>query len=88
MPTATTSRNILIALSLSLTLTIILAIVYPFYPIIAAILSSLSGSSDGTGGIGAVAGGLGESFSWAVLLLAPVLFLIIFALLQRRRVRS
>ncbi|MFN2515229.1 MAG: hypothetical protein ABR556_03350 [Pyrinomonadaceae bacterium] len=73
---------------LSLILTFVFAIVYAFYPILAAIIASLSSSPDGTGGIGAVAGGLGESFLWTILLLEPALFLIIIILLERRRVRS
>jgi hypothetical protein len=32
-----------------------------------------------------VAGGLSESFLWAALIAEPVIFLIIFALLERRR---
>ncbi len=87
MSLPTTLRNILLALSLSTVLTFLVAIVYAFYPVISAMTSGLvSGHAGaGSGGIGAVAGGLGESFMWAVLLAEPVIFLIIFALLQRRR---
>ena len=88
MPSTPTSKNILIALLLSLTLIFLLAVVYVFYPIIAAILGSLASHQDGTGGIGVVAGGLGESLLWAVLLLEPILFLIVLIFLQRRRLRS
>ncbi len=88
MPSTPTSRNILIALLLSLTLTFVLAAAYVFYPIIAAALVSLSSHGGGTGGIGVVAGGLSESFLWAALLLEPVLFLIVFVFLERSRLRS
>ena len=82
------ARNILLALLLSLVAGLFPAVIYAFYPLIAATVSNLAGSrgAAGSGGIGAVAGGVGESFLWAVLVAAPVLFLIIFALLQRRRV--
>ncbi len=84
-----TSRNIFIALPLSLVASFLLAVVYAFYPLISAIISNqLSRVGAGSGGIGAVAGGVGESFLWALLLAEPVVFLIIFALLQRRRVLS
>lgn len=53
----------------------------------AASLASLPGHREGSRGIGAVAGGFGSSL-WAFLLVEPALFLIIFALLQRSRVRS
>jgi Zn-dependent protease with chaperone function len=87
MSSTSRARDGLTALLLSLTLTLILAVVYALYPVAAAIFTSVLSRRDG-GGIGAVAGGLGESFLWALLLLEPALFLIIFAWLRRRRVRS
>ena len=81
-----TSRNVLIALPLSLALTVILAVVYAVYPIIAKAVAGFSEGAAGTGGVGAVAGGVGESFLWAALWLEPVLFLFIFTLLMRGRV--
>lgn len=87
MSSTTTSRNIFLSLLLSIILTFILAIIYAFSPI-SAILASLLSRRDGTGGIGAVAGGLSESFLLVLLVAGPVLFLIIFSLLQRRHVKS
>ena len=83
-----TARNVLSALVLSLTLSFLAAVVYAFYPILAAALAGLLRSGDGTGGIGAVAGGVGASVLLVFLLAEPVLFLIIFALLRRRRAMS
>ena len=58
---------------------------YLFYPLISVLLSNASGSSE-TGGIGAVAGGV-SSFLWSALfIIEPILFLTIFAVLQRRSV--
>ena len=85
MASARTTRNVLIALSLSLTLSLISAIAYAFYPVIAVAFET-SWSGGGPDGIGAVAGGLVESFIWMALLLWPALFLVIFVLLQRRGV--
>jgi hypothetical protein len=80
-------RNICFALLLSLVASLLAAIAYAFYPLISAVLASLWGglAGAGGGGAGAVAGGAGESFLLAMLLAEPVFFLIIFALLQRRR---
>ena len=90
MSTPSTSRNILLALLLSLAATFLLAIIYAFYPLISAMVSGLFSSRAGAGGggIGAVAGGGGESLLRAVLVIEPVLFLITFALLRRRRALS
>ena len=90
MSTPTTSRNIFLALLLSLAATFLLAIVYVFYPLISAVVSGLfsNRSGAGSGGIGAVAGGVGESFLWSALLIEPVAFLLTFALLRRRRALS
>jgi len=78
-----TARNILLALLLSFTLTFVVAIVYTFYPLISVLLSNASSSSE-TGGIGAVAGGGSSFFLSALLIVEPILFLTIFALLQRK----
>ncbi len=90
MSTPSTSRNIISALLLSLVLTFLLAVIYVFYPLISLMVSGLfsNRAGAGSGGIGAVAGGFGESLLWAALVFEPVVFLIIFALLQRRRVLS
>jgi len=77
-----TTRNILLALLLSFTLTFVVAIAYAFYPRISVLLSNaLSGSE--TAGIGAVAGGMSSFFLSMLLIVEPILFLTIFALLQR-----
>ena len=90
MSTPSTLRNIFSALLLSLVTTFVLAVFYAFHPLISTIVSSLfsSHAGAGSGGIGAVAGSVGESFLWAVLIAEPVVLLIIFAVLQRRRVLS
>lgn len=85
---AITVRNIFLALFLSLGLTFVLAVLYTFYPLIAASLSlvwtSTVSSGPQTHGIGAVAGGVTTSFMNVMVIVALVLFLIIFALLQKR----
>jgi hypothetical protein len=85
---AITFRNIFLALFLSLGLTLVSGVLYAFYPLMSASLGSLWGAifSTGpqTGGIGAVAGGVSESFLKVLLILALVLFLIIFPVLQKR----
>ena len=78
-----TTRNILLALLLSFTLTFVVLIVFMVYPLISVMLSEASIRSE-TGGIGAVAGGVSSFFLFALLIAEPILFLIIFALLQRR----
>ena len=90
MSASSTSRDIISALSLSLVASLLLAVLYAFYPLISAMIPSLFSSRGGagSGGIGAVAGGVGESFLWAVLIVEPVIFLIIFALLRRGRALS
>lgn len=80
---AMTKRNILLALLLSFPLTFFVVVVYTFYPLISVLLSNASSGSE-TGGIGAVAGGVSSLFFYALLIVEPILFLTIFALLQRR----
>jgi hypothetical protein len=83
-----TVRNIFLALFLSLGLTFVSAVLYTFYPLIAAsigmVWKSILSSGPNTGGIGAVAGGVSGSFLNVVLIVAFVLFLIILAILQKR----
>ena len=90
MSTATTGRNFSLALLLSITLTFVVAIAYALYPFVSAITSGLLSNrgGTGTGGIGAVAGGVSESFLLIVLLAEPILFFIVFVYLERRRTRS
>ena len=78
-----TTRNILLSLLLSFTLTFVVVLILVFYPFISVWLSNASSGSE-TGGIGAVAGGVSSFFFFALLILEPILFLTIFALLQRR----
>jgi len=77
------TRNILLALLLSFALSFVVAILYVFYPVIALLLSSASNSAE-TRGIGAVAGGVSSFFLSMLLIVEPILFLSIFALLQRK----
>jgi hypothetical protein len=67
-----TGRNVLLALVLSLILSIIGTGIYIIYPLIMAILRNDEGV-----GIGATGGGLKAFF-----IIEPILFIIIFALLQ------
>jgi hypothetical protein len=89
---AKSGRNILLALFLSLFLTLVFAAFYTFYPVISLILGSLwngiASSQPDSNGIAAVAGGVSESFLAVLVVLAPILFCIIFALLQKRTVKN
>ena len=80
-------KNILRALLLSLSLTLVIAVFYTFAPVIAAIVSLLwkgiSSRGPEANGVVAVAGGFSESFFMAFILVAPILFLITFALLHK-----
>jgi hypothetical protein len=82
---ATTRTNIFLALLLSLILSVLFLVLYALYPLVPAIMTSLLRSPD-TGGIAAVAGGASDSLL-KVLLIEPIVFLIVFTLLQRRRAR-
>jgi uncharacterized membrane protein YhaH (DUF805 family) len=85
MPTGRTIRNAFLAVFLSLPLTILCAVLYIFYPVILAAVSELFRNRDsGVGGIAIVVGGTSESLLFVLLLVEPLLFLLIFALLQRR----
>ena len=90
MDAPSTLRDIFSALLLSLVMTCLLAIIYAFYPLISAVVSGLFSGRAGaeSSGVGAVAGGVGESLLWSVLIVEPVLFLIIFAWFRRRHVPS
>ena len=80
---ATTGSNALMAAMLSLTLTVMLAVLYVFYPLILALFSTFLNSS-GSGGVVIVAGGMSGWFFKILFPLALILFVIIFGLLQRR----
>ena len=83
---ATTQRNVFLALFLSLMLTLGLVVLYALYPLVTALLSSMARNPD-TGGIAAVAGGVSVSFL-KIVFIELILFLVIFVLLQKRRVRG
>ncbi len=74
-----TSRNVLLALLLSLILTFVVAVIYIFYPLLIVMIGNREGS-----GIGAVGG----SLSVFLFIIEPVLFIIIFAILQWRSRKS
>jgi hypothetical protein len=82
------TKNIFLALLLSLPVTLVLTIFYVFYPVISAILGILwrqtFSSSAESNGVFAVAGGVSSSFLTVFLVVASILFLIIFLLLQKR----
>jgi uncharacterized BrkB/YihY/UPF0761 family membrane protein len=84
MPSGRTLRNIFLAFFLSLTLTFVLAFLYIFYPVIWKVSSQLLNSHEG---IGSFAFGVSISryLLFVFLLLESLLFLLIFALLKRRR---
>ena len=80
---AKTVRNVLMAGVLSLTLTLVFAVLYVFYPLISVLLSAWWNSS-GSGGIGSATGFVSGSFFKILFPIALILFLIIFGLLQRK----
>ena len=73
-------------------LTLVFAALYTFYPLISLILSSLwnriVSSQPDSNGIAAVAGGVSESFLVVLVVVALILFCIIFSLLQKRTVKN
>ncbi len=73
-------RNILVALLLSLILSFIVVIIYAFYPLISVMLSNQEGS-----GIGAISS---VQIMKGLLIVEPLLFIVIFALLQWRSRKS
>ncbi len=81
------ARNIIAALLLSVTLTVLLAFVYTFYPLMASLLSSTSGSAE-SAGMGAVAGGVSLRFLTALVIVEPLLFLAFLTILKRRSARA
>jgi len=80
---AKTVRNVLIAGVLSLTLTLVFAVLYVFYPLISVLLSAWWNSS-GAMGTGSASGFVSGSFFKILFPIALILFLIIFGLLQRK----
>ena len=88
---AKTGRNILLALLLSLSLTPLLGAFYTFYPLISLILiglwNRLASSQPESSGIAVIAGGVSEPSLMVLMAVATILFIIIFALLQKRTVK-
>ena len=79
-------RNIVLALALSVMLTLALALLYIFWSTDSGVYWMLHESS-GTGGISAVAGGVSNNFLMGMLVLELFLFLIILGLLQTKHAR-
>lgn len=86
-----TSRNLISAIFISLHLSVILVLLYVFFPLLfllfRAILGSVFFHDAETNGIAAVAGGVSE---WVVkiLIVTPILFALVFMLLQKRSRRG
>jgi hypothetical protein len=82
----------MLALLLSLSLTLVVAAFYTFYPVILLILISLwnriASSQPDSNGIAAVAGGVSESFLKVLIVVGLIVFSIIFRLLQKRTAKS
>ena len=91
-----TSRNVISAIFISIHLSVILVLLYVFFPVLSFLLGAVlrrmfSHGPHGpeSNGIAAVAGGVSDWFL-ALLIVAPIVFIFIFLLLQkgsrRRRV--
>ena len=78
---ATAMRKTLLALFLSFVVTSALGAVYAFYPLIAMWFGHMSGGPE-TGGVAAVAGGVQST---ALLIVWPIVFVVLFLLLHRKR---
>jgi hypothetical protein len=85
MPSST-GKNLILSLLLSLVLTALAAFTYSFYSPPFSFVISTSGDSE-IGGMSAVAGGVSQWFL-LLLLIAPVLFIVIFLLLQKRSAKG
>jgi len=79
-----TGKNVILSLLLSLTLTVIGAFLYYFYPILAVLVANAFDDSH-TGFV--VAGG-GSGSLLPLLLIASALFIVIFLLLQKRSAKG
>lgn len=86
-----TSRNLISAIFISVHLSVILVLLYVFFPlpflIVGVILRGTFSHGPETNGITVVVGGVSE---WVVkmLIVAPVLFVLVFMLLQKRSRRN
>jgi hypothetical protein len=81
-----TRKNLVLSLSLSFVLTVIATFVYSLYSSPFSFVISTSGDSE-MGGMSAVAGGVSQWFL-LLLLIAPVLFIVIFLMLQKRSAKG
>ena len=80
-----TGKNVILSLLLSLTLTVISAFLYYFYPLLTALVANAFSSHTDVGFV--VAGG-GSGSLLPLLLIASALFIIIFLLLQKRSAKE
>ncbi|HVQ38710.1 MAG TPA: hypothetical protein VMS31_14325 [Pyrinomonadaceae bacterium] len=82
-----TSRNLLSAVFISVHLSVFLVLVYVFFPILSLIVSgffrAFFSSGPQTGGVAMVGGGA-SNLLLKILIVEPILFLLVFVLLQRR----
>ena len=82
-----TIRRTLAALLVSVVITLVLACIYLFYPLVSALLSQTSGGPE-TGGIAAVVGGGKLPGFWWLLLTEMIVFVGAFGLLNRKRTKK
>ena len=80
-----TGKNVILSLLLSLTLTVIGAFLYYFYPLLSALVVNAFSSQTDVGIVVAV-GGIGSLPP--LLLIASALFIVIFLLLQKRSAKG
>lgn len=78
---AMTILKLLLALLLSLIATLVISTVYAFSPLIVVLLKHMWGTSDSSG-VATVSGGIQ---SRAFILIEPIIFVIIFLLLNRKQ---
>jgi hypothetical protein len=78
-----TIRRTLAALLVSVVITLVLACIYLFYPLVSALLSQTSGPE--TGGIAAVVGGSSLPGLVWLLLTETIVFVVTFGLLNRKK---
>ena len=81
------TKDFLLALFLSLIITFVLICLYVFYPLISMLVRQMSRGPE-TGGIAAVGGGISSTGFTALLLVEPIVFVVILALLNRKRTKE
>ena len=77
----TLTKKLLIALPLSIVITFALSIAYAFYPLVTTLLRTISAGPE-TSGVAAVAGGVSTK---GLLIVEPIVFVMVFLLLSRKR---